>query len=110
MAGLEGMTEALLEYRRELDRLDDQILEVLSRRLAICREVASHKVEAGIPMMQTNRVAEVKARAVTQGKNRGLSESFVLSLFEIVIEEACRIEDEIIRNGTSVSVKDCKQA
>jgi chorismate mutase-like protein len=91
------MTEKLLRFRRELDELDDQILDVLSRRLGICREVALYKAEAGIAMMQAGRVAQVKARAVAKGKTKGLSENFVLSLYEIVITEACRIEDEIIR-------------
>jgi len=92
------MTDKLLGLRRELDKLDDRILDVLSDRLAICRQVALHKVEAGIPMMQTSRVAEVKSRAAAKGKSKGLSEEFVLSLYEIVINEACRIENEIIGN------------
>jgi chorismate mutase len=47
-------------------------------------------------MMQADRVTQVKVRAVAEGKTRGLNENFVLSLYEIVITEACRIEDEII--------------
>jgi len=90
------MTDKLLQFRRELDELDDQILDVLSHRLAICREVALHKAEAGIPMMQAVRVDEVKARVVSKGTIRGLSQDFVISLYDIVIAEACRIEDEII--------------
>src|ERR1017187_1123059 len=93
---IEGMTEKLRQFRRELDELDDQILELLSRRLGICREVALYKAEAGIAMMQADRVTQVKVRAVAEGKTRGLNENFVLSLYEIVITEACRIEDEII--------------
>jgi len=90
------MTEKLRQFRRELDELDDRILELLSRRLGICREVALYKAEAGIAMMQADRVTQVKDRAVSEGKTRGLTENFVLSLYEIVITEACRIEDEII--------------
>lgn len=90
------MTEKLLLFRRELDHIDDELLDVLSRRLAVCRSVAVYKAESGIPMMQDARVAEVKARAVARGRGRDLREEFVRALYEIVIAEACEIEDEII--------------
>lgn len=91
------MTEKLRQFRRELDELDDRILELLSRRLNVCRDVALYKAQAGIAMMQADRVTQVKTRAAAEGRTRGLNENFVLSLYEIVITEACRIEDEIIR-------------
>ena len=93
------MTDKLPQFRRELDELDEQILVVLSRRMNICREVALYKSEAVIPMMQADRVAQVKARAMEKGRANGLSESFIFSLYEIVIAEACRIEDEIIASN-----------
>jgi len=92
------MTEKLQQFRRELDELDEQLLDVLSRRLAICREVAAYKAESGIPMMQEQRVAEVKARAAERGHGRGLRREFVLAIYELVIDEACQIEDEIMRD------------
>jgi chorismate mutase len=90
------MSGKLQQFRRELDELDDRLLDLLSRRLAICREVAVYKAEAGIPMMQEPRVAEVKARAAAGGHGKGLREEFVLAIYELVIAEACRVEDEII--------------
>lgn len=76
--------------------MDEQIVSLLARRFAICREVAAYKSEAGIPMMQTGRVNEVKRRAAERGRAQGLSERFVTSLYDLIIDEACRIEDEII--------------
>jgi chorismate mutase len=98
------MTEDLLRFRRELDELDNQLIDVLARRLAVCRKVALHKIEAGIPVMQADRVTEVKARAASEGKTKGLAADFVLSLYDILINEACRIEDEI-----TATVNDCKR-
>ena len=97
--------ERLEELRSRLDDLDERLLEVLARRFDVCREVALHKAEANIPMMQPGRVSEVKRRAVRNGQSRGLAEGFTVALYELVIAEACRIEDEILdgaagaRNG-----------
>ena len=83
-------------WRAELDTLDDQIVSLFSRRFAICREVADYKKEAGIPMMQSARVQEVKQRAAERGRARGLREAFVTALYDLIIDEACQLEDEII--------------
>ena len=88
--------ERLEELRARLDELDERLLDVLARRFDVCREVAAHKAEAQIPMMQPARVAEVKRRAVQNGESRGLAGGFMAALYELVIAEACRIEDEIL--------------
>ena len=83
-------------WRAELDTLDDQIVSLFSRRFAICREVAVYKKSTGIPMMRTARVQEVKQRAAERGRASGLREVFVTALYDLIIDEACQIEDEII--------------
>jgi chorismate mutase len=80
----------------ELDSVDDEIIELLSRRFAICRDVAVYKSETGTPMMQGQRVVEVKRRAASNGRAKGLREEFVTALYDLIIEEACRLEDGII--------------
>jgi chorismate mutase len=91
--------EKLTEFRRQLDEMDEQLVTLLARRLNICREVAAYKIEAQIPMMQHARVKEVIQRAAQNGKSKGLSESFVAALYTLIIDEACRIEDEIIESA-----------
>jgi len=88
--------DKLQRCREELDTLDDQIISLFSRRFAICREVAAYKREAGIAMMQPGRVDEVKKRAAEKGRARELREVFVTALYDLIINEACEIEDEII--------------
>jgi chorismate mutase len=83
-------------WRAELDTLDDQIISLFSRRFNICREVAAYKRETGIPMMQTGRVNEVKKRAAEKGRALGLRDVFTTALYDLIIDEACQIEDEII--------------
>jgi chorismate mutase len=91
--------EKLEQLRRRLDKLDEELLDVLARRFEVCREVAAHKAAAQIPMMQPARVAEVKRRAVCNGESRGLGKEFMAALYDLVIAEACRIED-LILDGT----------
>jgi chorismate mutase len=87
---------SLEPFRHHLDELDDQIARLLGERFATCREIALHKREHGIPMMQPARVAEVRARYLARGDEVGLPVEFTEDLFELLIATTCRMEDELI--------------
>jgi 4-amino-4-deoxychorismate mutase len=89
MSGLEP-------FRRRLDALDEEITQRLGERFAVCREIALHKREHDIPMMQPGRVEEVRARYLTRGAEVGLPADFTAALFELLIGATCKMEDELM--------------
>jgi methylmalonyl-CoA epimerase len=90
--GTSTQASALADFRERIDRVDEQLLSALAERTAICREVAEHKREQGIPMMQPDRVAAVEARWAELAAEHGLDEDFARSLARAVVAENCRIE------------------
>ena len=89
MSGLEP-------FRLRLDVLDDQIVRLLGERFEVCREVALHKREHEIPMMQPDRVIEVRRRYLDRGEAAGLPREFTEQLFEVLIGATCKLEDELM--------------
>ena len=83
-------------FRRRLDELDEQIASLLGARFEVCREIALHKRAHEIPMMQPDRVVEVRSRYLARGAEVQLPQDFVESLFELLIAATCRMEDELI--------------
>lgn len=83
-------------FRRRLDVLDEQIAALLGERFAVCRQVALYKREHRIAMMQPERVAEVRARYLACGAEVELPVEFTESLFELLIDATCKMEDELI--------------
>jgi chorismate mutase-like protein len=83
-------------FRRRLDVLDEQIAGLLGERFEVCREVARYKSEHEIPMMQPERVAQVRARYLERGVEADLPEDFTADLFELLINATCRMEDELM--------------
>ena len=83
-------------FRRRLDKLDDQIARLLGERFATCREIAFHKRANDIPMMQPDRVTEVRRRYLSRGADADLPADFTEALFELLIDATCRMEDELI--------------
>jgi chorismate mutase len=89
MSGLEP-------FRRRLDQLDDEIAHLLGERFEVCREIARHKLAEDIPMMQPERVAEVRARYLARGAEADLPAEFSADLFELLIAATCKEEDELM--------------
>jgi chorismate mutase-like protein len=88
-------------FRRRLDELDDQIARLLGERFEICREIARYKRAEGVPMMQPDRVAEVRARYLARGSEVELPPEFTEELFELLIAATCKMEDELIDASAS---------
>jgi chorismate mutase-like protein len=88
--------DKLSEFRRRVNSLDENLLELLGERFDICREVARYKRAERIPMMQSARVQEVKERCAQLGIKRRLDPEFVTKLYTLIIEESCRTEEQII--------------
>jgi chorismate mutase-like protein len=83
-------------FRERLDELDDHVVRSLGERFAVCREIANYKRRHAIPMMQPDRVSEVRARYLARGVEVGLPADFTEALFELLIGATCRMEDELM--------------
>jgi 4-amino-4-deoxychorismate mutase len=83
-------------FRRRLDSLDEEIARLLGERFQTCREIALYKREHEIPMMQPDRVAEVRARYLARGADAQLPPDYTEALFELTIAATCKMEDELI--------------
>ncbi len=92
----------LEEVRSQLGIIDEIFVKLLAERFSVIKKIAIHKKNEGIPMMQPMQVNKVIERAKLYANNHGLSESFVAEIFGKVIEEACRLEDEIINETNGI--------
>jgi chorismate mutase len=95
-AGRNPGASGLEPFRRRLDELDERIARLLGKRFAICRDIALYKRAHDIPMMQPQRVVEVRERYLARGAEVELPADFTAELFELLIDATCRMEDELI--------------
>lgn len=88
--------DELTNLREKINIIDELLVPLIAKRMEICLEVANYKKNNQIPVMQSNRVNEVKKRCCEIGNEHGLEESFVDSIYNLIIREACRLENQII--------------
>ena len=96
----------LADFRTAIDAIDDGIVDLLAKRLEIVWQVGHTKKATSTPVMQPNRVLEVKARCRARGARQGIRGDFVEALYQQIIDEACRMEYDFTEEqapGTGVS-------
>jgi chorismate mutase-like protein len=93
----------LEEYRREIDGIDEDIVQAFAKRIRLCEEIARFKKEHNIPMMQPARVKAVLARCGALAAQHGIDREFLTRIYTLVIEETCRVEADILRSGRDLN-------
>ena len=92
----QAVAAGLAPFRARLDEIDAQLVDLLGERFQICREVAVHKAEHEIEMMQPGRVQIVRARYLQHGAEVDLPGDFTAGFFDLMIDATCRAEDELM--------------
>ncbi|GAA1902369.1 hypothetical protein GCM10009716_10310 [Streptomyces sodiiphilus] len=88
------------DLRNRLDAIDAQLLDRLRARIECCVEIGRVKRAEGIPMMQPHRIDTVQRRAAAFADEHGLSREFMSGLYQLIIAETCRLEDDVIAGST----------
>jgi chorismate mutase len=89
-------TENLGELRNQIDDCDNEIIEVLAKRMRVCREIGTFKKEHDMTILQTGRYNEILDKRGAQGSLCGMDSDFIKKVFEAIHEESVRQQMEII--------------
>jgi chorismate mutase len=95
-AGQPGKFDTKLDgLRKEIDGIDDKVLELLGKRMEAVTLIGRHKKEAGLDFLQLDRWKQVVEDRLEKGTSHGLSRNFLLKLLQAIHEEALRIQGGI---------------
>lgn len=87
--------------RREIDKMDAELLDILSKRMKIVDEIGQYKMENSITILQIRRWSDIIFDRLNLGSRIGLSREFLLQLLQLIHEESIRRQEEIMGlNGT----------
>jgi len=87
-SGSIAFANKLEELRSEIDKLDEELIEILARRMMIAEEIGYYKKENKITILQLKRWSQLTHDRIEAGIKLGLSREFILKLLESVHEES----------------------
>lgn len=89
-------TEGINELRKRIDELDNNLMDLLSKRMRVSREIGQYKKEHNMTVLQTSRYNEILDKRGAQGSLYGMDAKFIKEIFEAIHEESVRQQIEII--------------
>lgn len=95
-------TESLSLLRQEVDRLDNELLEVLNKRMRVCRQIGQFKKEHRMPVVQIGRHDEIMQNRARLAGEMGMSGEFMRKVLSAIHEESVRQQIEILNDRKNV--------
>ncbi len=89
-------SENLSALRSQIDDIDDELMQLLAKRMSVCREIGQHKKENRMPVVQNNRYQQLISSRISQAQNIGLGKDFIKTILESIHEESVRQQIEVI--------------
>jgi chorismate mutase len=92
-----GYRESLDNLRAQINVVDDQLIELLGRRMKVADKIGELKKEKNVAVLQSRRWNEILGNMILEGESRGLSEEFVLKMFKAIHQESINHQEKIIK-------------
>ena len=83
-------TESLTALRRQIDGLDNDLLELLAKRMRVSQEIGTYKKEHNMPILQAQRYDEILKDRIAQAEKMGMSSEFMKTVLIAIHEESIR--------------------
>lgn len=91
--------EQLEGYREQIDVLDEELLDVLARRMEVVDLIAECKSEANLTPFQMDRWRALLEDRMRRAGERGLDPDHVKSLYQAIHDEALRRQNRVMNDG-----------
>jgi len=89
-------TENLVTLRKQIDELDNDLLELLAQRMRISKEIGTYKKAQNMPILQAKRYEEMLEKRIKQADEMGINGDFMKTILVAIHEESVKQQMEIM--------------
>lgn len=93
-------TESLTLLRQQIDELDNELVEVLNKRMRVSREIGQYKKEHRMPVLQIGRHDEIMQSRAKLAEEMGMSGEFMRTVLAAIHAESVRQQIEVLNDRT----------
>ncbi|MEG0700687.1 MAG: bifunctional 3-deoxy-7-phosphoheptulonate synthase/chorismate mutase type II [Muribaculaceae bacterium] len=91
-------TENLTLLRQQIDGIDNELLEILNKRMRVSREIGQYKKEHSMSVVQTGRYDVILKSRIKLAEEMGMSGDFMKEVLQAIHEESVRQQIEVLNN------------
>jgi len=91
-------TDKLLELRKLIDEIDDELMNVLKKRTQIIEEIGAYKKEHHITIFQLKRWQEILRTRGQWADKMGISRQHIEKICQLLHEESIRIQNGLMNS------------
>ncbi len=91
-------------YRSELDDLDEEVINLIARRMLLVREIGTIKKEKNVAVFQPERFRALREALRRRGEKNELSPEFISLFLEAIHQESISQQERIMNDGVAVPV------
>ncbi|MCC8087676.1 MAG: bifunctional 3-deoxy-7-phosphoheptulonate synthase/chorismate mutase type II [Rikenellaceae bacterium] len=88
--------QALDQFRVQIDQLDNELFELLSKRMNIAERIGEVKRDNNVTILQSGRWADIVERIVSQADSLKLSREFMSTILEAIHIESINRQNKIM--------------
>ena len=88
----------LATLRTKIDVIDNQLLEILGKRMRIADAIGKLKRDNNVAILQSKRWNEILGKMILEGDEKNLSEEFILKVFKAIHQESINHQEKILKN------------
>ena len=78
--------------RKNIDNIDEQLVELITKRIEIVKKIGEFKKQNNLPIVDKNRFENVLEKVEKTAIQQGLSPDFVKELYEVIHKYSCEVE------------------
>lgn len=86
----------LFKLRTEIDKIDNDLIDILTNRMEIINEIGLFKKRNKITILQLKRWSHIIEDRINKGIDQGLNREFLKKILELVHNESIRIQNELM--------------
>jgi len=89
-------TEDINHLRRQIDEMDNDLMDLLAKRMRVCREIGMYKKEHNMTVVQQTRYNEILHKRGMEAEQCGMAADFIAQMFELIHVESVRQQMNIV--------------
>lgn len=92
-------TDKLSQLRNAIDEIDDELINILKKRMTVIEQIGQYKKEHHITIFQLERWQEILKTREQWADKMGMSKNYIDKICQLLHEESIRVQTEVMNKS-----------